>query len=97
MNGHEADAAVRAIPYPHHATKDTRVQLKAEYDAAVDKVVATFKESLAEAHANNLPQSVQNRIWSKVWSDARSNGYYEVEMAYEELADLVDFAVRAAR
>lgn len=97
MNGHEADAAIRAIPYPHNATKDTRRQLKAEYDAAVDAVVAEFKDSLAQAHANKLPKSVQDRIWDKAWNDYRSNGYGEVEMGYEELADLVDFAVRASR
>lgn len=97
MIGQRVDAEVRAIPYPHHATKDTRVQLMAEYDTAVDAVVAKFKESLAEIYARRLPESVQDRIWTKAWDDAHSNGYYEIEMAYEELANLVYFAVCETR
>jgi len=97
MNGREAEAAVKAIPYPHNATKDTRAQLKAEYNAAVDSVVAKFRASLAKDYAYNLPAAVQDRIWSKAWDDGHHAGYSEVEGHYEELSEFAEAVAAAVR
>lgn len=94
-----AEAAIKALPYPNGSTpREDRDAMREAYKAGVDKINREFRDYAEHMHgASHLPQSVRDAIWDKAWEDGHSSGLYNVEIHYEEVADLVLFAIKETR
>lgn len=62
--------------------------MSSEIAAVEDYLNATFLP-------DGLPNAVRDAVWKKAWDDGHASGIHEVEMHYEELADIVKAAYEA--
>ena len=99
MNAAEAEAAVKAIPYPRRAPGKTKAEhaenlvQRAEYYKAISEVEGKFRNWLAREYAPWLAKETQDLIWAKAWEYGHSHGYIEVENHYADLADFAEDVV----
>lgn len=51
----------------------------------------------AQFLAANVPDEVADRVFGYAWREGHANGMHEVEMIYDDLADLVNIAYLAGK
>lgn len=101
----ELIAATDAIVYPSHPGRTAAATVREEYNTALLEYRQSYRDLenqwalwLADEHLDNgVPIEVADALYRQAWEDGHSSGYNEVENRYQELANLVNLAVRAAR
>jgi hypothetical protein len=88
-----AQAADDALQYPHPGEG---LALRREYDLQVRDVRDAFAKDLKDNYLADVPTAVAEKVFRKAWDDRHSEGYWGVEDAYEELAEIVDLAMADA-
>lgn len=92
MIADKVDAALKTIPYPNDAVSNSEYStLLRAYDDAKRTVITDFRHRLANEYASNLPEPVQDKIWSKSWN-VLGLSYFDVEIAYIDNAEFARFA-----
>ena len=54
-----------------------------------------FKEDLEKEHGlEDVPEEVKTKVFAMAWERGHASGLYDVEMNYEELAELITLALK---
>lgn len=48
-----------------------------------------LREALRTAYLKDVPVAISDSVFRKAWEDGHGNGEHEVEMVYEEIAEIV--------
>lgn len=99
MNSVELQAAIDVIPplsKTSHGT--TRWEERFERSARIKELEDQWREYLENTYAIARPgwkfsQDILDNMFSQAWDNGHSNGYYEVESYYQDLAEFA-FKVR---
>lgn len=90
LDANSATAALRKIQQPaiNGVFRDeaTRVQENVEYA----KVDAQFREYLETYYAEHLSAASRDIVWNAAYKNGMHKGYREVEICYEDYAELDD-------
>lgn len=95
LNAIELKNAVQNLSYPASGV-GTREERQAGRDAYIQNqksLELQFRAYLAFEYADGLPTETQDAIWEEAWEDGHSYGYGNVELYYEDYADLAYVAV----
>lgn len=98
LNAQETEAAVRNLPSIFDLPKDARderVALDLRNREAVKGYEAQFRAYLEHKYASQVPEAAYDVIFGRAWSYGHGNGYNEVELYYQDLADIALVSFRA--
>lgn len=89
LNAHETEAAIRNLPSVMAIKdRDERVAQDLSNREAKNGFESQFRSYLENTYASEIPVGAHGALFSKAWSDGHSSGYGEVEMHYQDLAEL---------
>lgn len=89
LNAHETEEAIRSLPsVVAIKDRDARVAQDVSNREAKNGFEAQFRAYLEDTYASEIPAGAHGAIFSKAWADGHSSGYGEVEMHYQDLAEL---------
>lgn len=92
-----AEQATLANEYPGFELKGRAYyEARDNYRARQREIDRLFAVDLAQELADDLPKTVQDRIFQLAWDEGHASGYSEVANHYEELAEFA-CAVRKAQ
>lgn len=94
MLAHEADLAARDLAKELARGEITQEQ----HDQGYDQVKQDFSETLAELNLTaDAPERVKDAVFEKAWSQNDYISFYDVERAYEDIADIVKLTILEMR
>lgn len=88
LNAQETQDAINALPSVLGLPRDERVAQDLSNREARRGFEAQFRSYLEDTYASEIPAGAYGAIFSKAWADGHSSGYGEVEMHYQDLAEL---------
>ena len=91
-----AEQAAKANDYPFNLKGRAYQEARENYRAREHEIAAQFAVDLASELANDLPKSVQDKIFALAWENGHASGYSEVANFYEGYAEFAR-AVRNAK
>jgi hypothetical protein len=89
--------AVDAIDIPAGDTREERIQAWHERRDVTGSLEREWAWWLASTYLPGVASVVADAVFAKAWDDGHAEGYYSVESHYEDLSDLVMFALKNGR
>lgn len=92
-----ASEAARAL-FPHISmTREKRDAMQDNYNAEHERIKREFRDWLHQEFAPDVHPEAQAAIWKKAWDDAHDGSLRGVADQYEELANIVNFAIQLSQ
>ena len=73
-----------------------KIQDKNERRLVIQKIKEEFEIALHTEYLSNQNELVASKVYEYAWMEGHSNGYSEVEICYNNISELVEFAIKNA-